>query len=151
VARRTHDDALGVAGAETIIGAGVVVHGTLESESDVIIDGELDGSVKTGGNVTIGVNAHVKANVEGANVTVAGVLTGNVNATGEAVIRETGSVKGDIRAIGIAISSGGVFIGRSIMEAAPRLEESVISDTDFLPANPKPRKIIAKRPSQEEK
>jgi cytoskeletal protein CcmA (bactofilin family) len=121
MARRSHDDALGVVGAETIIGSGVVVHGNVTSEADIIIDGTLDGSIKTSGNLTIGVNAHVKANVEATNVTVAGTLNGNIAASGEAAIAESGHVKGDIHSIGLSIASGGVFSGRSIMEAPPRL------------------------------
>src|ERR1700733_15134156 len=116
MARRTHDDALGVAGAETVIGTGVVVHGNLISEADIIIDGTLDGNIKTMGNVVIGINANVKGNVEGQMVSVSGVLHGDITASGEATVRETGQVKGNIKAAGIAISSGGVFIGRSIME-----------------------------------
>jgi cytoskeletal protein CcmA (bactofilin family) len=72
MARRTHDDALGVAGADTVIGTGVTVTGDVSSESDIVIDGTLRGSVKAGGNVTIGVNAQVNGNVAGTNVTVAG-------------------------------------------------------------------------------
>ncbi len=115
MARRIHEDALGVTGAETIIGAGVIVHGDLKSESDVSIDGILDGTITTTGDVTIGVNAQIKATVEGDNVTVAGHLTGNIKATGTATIRETGQVDGDITAGGIAIMTGGIFIGRSRM------------------------------------
>jgi cytoskeletal protein CcmA (bactofilin family) len=113
MARRTHEDALGVIGAETIIGAGVVVRGNLESQSDIMVDGQLDGNITTTGDVTIGVNAKVKAEITGSNVTVAGLLKGNIHATGEAAIRETGQVDGDITAAGLAISSGGIFIGRS--------------------------------------
>ncbi len=115
MARKIHDDALGVTGAETIIGAGVVVHGDLKSQSDIMIDGSLEGSITTTGDVTIGVNAQIKANVEGDNVTIAGHLTGNIRSTGETTIRETGQVDGDITARGIAISSGGIFVGRSRM------------------------------------
>ena len=113
MARRTHDDALGVTGAETIIGAGVVVHGDLKSESDVSVDGQLEGSISTTADVTIGVNATIKASIEGENITVAGHVTGNIRANGEATIRETGQVDGDITAAGIAINSGGIFVGRS--------------------------------------
>jgi len=128
MARRTHDDALGVAGAETVIGTGVVVHGNLISEADIVIDGTLDGSIKTMGNIVIGINANVKGNVEGQMVSVSGVLHGDITASGEATVRETGQVKGNIKAAGIAISSGGVFIGRSIMEMPPKL--SVSSDSN---------------------
>jgi cytoskeletal protein CcmA (bactofilin family) len=119
MARRAHDDALGVSGAETIIGAGVVVHGNLTGEADIFIDGHLEGNIKTAGDVTVGINASIKANIEATNVTVAGSLTGNIAASGDTTIRETGHVQGDIKSSGLAIASGGVFIGRSLMEAPP--------------------------------
>lgn len=128
MARKTHDDALGVVGAETIIGTGVVVHGNLESESDIIIDATLDGHIKAAGDVAIGINAHINGNITGTNVTVAGTINGNITADGEARIAESGHVKGDITANGIAISSGGVFIGTSHMESGPKLTSDESSD-----------------------
>jgi cytoskeletal protein CcmA (bactofilin family) len=130
MARKTHDDALGVAGAETVIGTGVEVQGNLTSESDIIVDGNLDGSLKAGGNVAIGVNATVKGDIQAVNVTVAGTLVGDITASGEADIRETGHVKGNIHATGLAITSGGVFIGRSYMDAPPRLAHDSIDESD---------------------
>jgi cytoskeletal protein CcmA (bactofilin family) len=116
MARKTHDDALGVTGAETIIGSGVTVHGELNSESDVMIDGHVDGNITTTGDITIGVNAEVTATLTGANIMIAGHLTGNIHASSEANIKETGRVDGDITSIGLSISSGGIFIGRSRMK-----------------------------------
>jgi cytoskeletal protein CcmA (bactofilin family) len=128
MARKTHDDALGVAGAETVIGTGVIVHGDLTSEADIIIDGTLDGTIKTTGNITVGVNAHIKANIYATNATIAGTIQGNIKAEGETSILETGHVEGDIKSAGLAISSGGTFIGRSVMEVPQRLEHSTLSD-----------------------
>ncbi len=130
MARKSHDDALGVAGAQTIIGTGVQVNGNLVSEADIIIDGTLEGSLKSGGNVTIGVNASIKANIEAENVTVAGTLFGDILANGEATILETGQVKGNIKASGLAITSGGVFIGRSIMTSPPQLGHEPLHQID---------------------
>lgn len=113
------DDVLGVMGADSIIGSGVVAVGNLSSEGDVIIDGTLTGDVKAAGDVTLGANAIVKGKIVGRNVTVAGVLDGNITADGEAVIRETGRVVGDISALSLAITSGGIFLGRSRMEVPP--------------------------------
>jgi cytoskeletal protein CcmA (bactofilin family) len=130
MARRTHDDAFGVAGADTVIGTGVEVHGDLTSESDIIVDGVLTGALKAGGNVTIGVNAVVKGNIDATNVIVSGQLHGNVVAAGELTIRETGQLKGDIKVGGLIVLSGAIFIGRSIMQAAPQLERSAKPDSD---------------------
>jgi cytoskeletal protein CcmA (bactofilin family) len=122
VVRKIHEDVLGVAGAETVIGTGVSVTGDLTSESDISVDGLLVGSITTSGDVTIGVNANVKGNIAGTNVTIAGTLKGNISATGEARIRETGNLHGDIKSTGLAVSSGGIFIGRSLMTAPPSLK-----------------------------
>jgi cytoskeletal protein CcmA (bactofilin family) len=130
MARKSHDDALGVAGAETVIGTGVVVRGNLASESDITVDGTLDGNIKSGGNVTIGVNANVKGDIEATNATVAGALHGNITVEGEAGILETGQVRGNIKSSGLAIASGGVFIGRSIMEAPPHLLPEADAETE---------------------
>lgn len=139
MARKAHDDALGVAGAETIIGTGVVVHGNLESQSDITIDGTLDGIVKAEGNVMIGINALIKGDITATNVTVAGNLHGDVYATGEASILESGQVKGNIKSAGLSISPGGVFIGRSIMEQPPSL-------TADFPEDPEPEASKRRRP-----
>lgn len=120
MARR--DDVLGVTGADTVIGAGVTVHGDLGSEGDMVIDGTMRGTLKVVGNLTIGVNAHIKASVEALNITIAGTLEGNIICGGEVSIRETGQVTGDITAAGLAITSGGVFSGRSIIHKQHALD-----------------------------
>lgn len=138
MARKSHDDALGVAGAETIIGAGVVIHGELSSDGDIIIDGTLEGSIATQGDLTIGVNARIKANVSGRNVTVAGRLNGHIKAEGDALIRETGQVQGDITSAGLSIIPGGVFVGSSHMQVIAELGE-IPEDKPLV--EKKPRKL----------
>lgn len=136
MARRSHDDALGVAGAETIIGAGVTVKGELTGESDIMVDGLLTGNITTAGDVTLGVNAIVKATVTGANVTVAGRLTGDIHATGDTLIRETGQVEGDITSAGLSITPGGVFVGRNVMKVVNSLEH--VAGRENNPLQPEP-------------
>lgn len=109
------DDLMRLTEAETIIGAGVRVRGTLISDGDVTIDGQLHGEVKTSGNLNLGVNALVKANVTGRNVRVAGQLTGNVKASDETSITETGKVVGNISTSTLSIGTGAIFIGTSSM------------------------------------
>lgn len=114
MARKT--DTIGITGsAETIIGSGVSAKGTLVSESDITIDGTFSGEVKAAGNVTLGVNAQVKANISGDNITIAGQLEGNIVAGGETTISQTGKVKGDITTGLLAISSGAMFSGSTSM------------------------------------
>lgn len=127
MARR--DDVLGVGGAETVIGAGVVVEGDLTSEGDILIDGTFTGQVQSRGDITLGANAKVTGNVSARNVVVTGWLNGNVTADGEAAIGATGHVSGDITCLSLAVSSGGVFLGRSKMQDAPTLDYPLDDNT----------------------
>lgn len=117
MARR--DDALGVSGADTVIGPGVSLEGSVASEGDIVIDGQLKGEVKAAGHVIVGVNAEIQAPVEAASLKVAGHLKGNVVAAGEVTITATGNLAGDVVASGLAIEPGGVFNGRSRIRSAP--------------------------------
>jgi cytoskeletal protein CcmA (bactofilin family) len=128
MARR--DDALGVTGAETLIGAGVVMEGTLESDGDITIDGTFTGTVSAKGDVVLGVNAVVTGNLTGHNVTIAGKLMGNVTAVGEASLRESSNLSGDITCMSLSVLTGGIFIGRSIMQPATLLEHGFPADDD---------------------
>src|SRR4051812_40402775 len=100
MARR--DDALGVTGAETIIGPGVVIEGNLTGQEDMVIDGTVNGEIRTAGDVTLGVNAEVHAPIQATNITIAGTLHGPITAAGEVTIRETGHMYGDITAAGLS-------------------------------------------------
>lgn len=119
------DDLLRLGESETVIGTGVRVKGALISDGDVTIEGKLSGEIKTSGDLTLGVNAVIKANVTGRNVTVSGQLKGNILADGQTTITETGRVIGNIKTTGVQISSGATFVGSVQMAEplAPGLDE----------------------------
>lgn len=122
-------DLLGVVGAETVIGSGVKLRGNLVSDGDIIVDGALAGNIKTKGNLTIGVNAHVTGDVTADSVSVAGHLDGNVRASDSTTIAETGQVNGDIATGRLHIDMGAIFIGASKMKP---VEASEIADRASL-------------------
>mgnify|MGYP001795487832 CR=1 FL=1 len=104
-----------VTSGETIIGAGVKVKGALLSDSDITIDGKLEGEIKATGTVHIGVNGIIKADILATNVTVGGQVRGNIEATGETLIASTGKVTGNIATSLIGIDPGAMFIGKVTM------------------------------------
>ncbi|HSX48088.1 MAG TPA: polymer-forming cytoskeletal protein, partial [Candidatus Nanoarchaeia archaeon] len=116
------DDLMRLSEAETVIGAGVRIRGTLISDGDVSIEGSLSGEIKTSSNLVLGVNATVKANVAGRNVRITGQLNGNIKATDETSISETGKVVGNINTSTLSIGTGAVFIGSVSMVEPVALE-----------------------------
>lgn len=102
-------------GAETIVGTSVRLKGNLKSDGDIIIDGIVTGELKTKGSVKIGKNANVVASIKASNVSIAGAVQGNIEASDRLELTETGKVSGDISANVLSIAPGATFSGKSQM------------------------------------
>lgn len=123
-------DVFGVSGTDTVIGSSVKLKGNLSSETDITVDGTLVGNIKSGGHLTIGVNAHITGNLSATSITIAGQVDGNVLAVDSASVMETGQVHGDISCSRLEVGMGGVFVGMSKMKPlkATELEAQAGSD-----------------------
>ena len=64
--------------AETIIGASVKVKGNFHGDGNMIIEGSVEGSVKTSGELHVGDKAKISANMEAENARVGGEINGNI-------------------------------------------------------------------------
>jgi cytoskeletal protein CcmA (bactofilin family) len=94
------------------IGKSVVVKGELSGSEDLVIDGEVEGSISLQGQtLTIGPNGRVRANIEAKNVIVHGRLNGDINATERVDLRKSASLSGDISTARISIEDGAFFKG----------------------------------------
>jgi len=101
------------------IGKTVFIKGELSGSEDIYIDGQLEGSVELGGNsLTVGPNGRVHANITAKNVTVGGILDGNIQAAERTEFRKTAVVNGDVETGRIAIEEGAYFKGK--LEIMPR-------------------------------
>lgn len=101
---------------ENVLGPSADFRGSLKAEGGVRIDGTLEGGVESGGNVIIGKDARVIADVSGYHVTIAGSVEGDVRAVGRLEILSTGRLTGDVQADSFLIEEGGVFHGQSLMD-----------------------------------
>lgn len=113
---------------ETVIGANVSVKGEFVSQGSMRIDGVIEGSIDAKGNVIVGEGAKVVATITAHHVSVAGMVKGNINASGRLEITTKGRVWGDIVAASLAVDEGGVLSGRSQLKDAslpPELSEGI--------------------------
>lgn len=95
----------------TRIAAGSRFEGRLEGGTDVVIDGELDGQVVLGANLTVGGRGRVQASVHARSVRVGGELHGDVVVDERLEVLPGGKLEGDVRAPRVAIAEGGFFRG----------------------------------------
>ena len=99
----------------TIITAGAKINGEIELSCNLFIDGELEGSVISKKEVTIGKNGYVKGNVTTQRLVVQGNVEGSVNAD-IVEIKAAGHVSGEITSTELVIEAKGIFEGSSIVK-----------------------------------
>jgi cytoskeletal protein CcmA (bactofilin family) len=96
------------------------VKGELSGDEDLLIHGQVDGSVALDlHSVTVGNVGRVKANITGRVITIEGVVEGNLRAQEQIVLRGSAKVQGDLKAPRIVLEDGATFRGLIDM-GAPR-------------------------------
>lgn len=109
------------------IGKSVVMKGELSGSEDLAIEGRVEGKIELRQHVlTIGPNGKISAEIYAKSVVVMGEVSGNITAAEKIMIRENGSVDGDVSAPRVAISEGAHFRGSIDMQRA----ESAKTTTD---------------------
>ena len=100
------------------IGPSIFIKGDLTGEEDLVIEGRVEGRVDLKqNNVTVGKNGKVKADVLGRVVTIEGEVDGNVFAREQAILRQSGAIKGNIQSPRVVLEDGSRFKGSIDMES----------------------------------
>ncbi len=107
---------------ETVIGASVKVDGDFTSEGNVLVQGIVNGSLKTTGDLRIEEGAKVKADVEAANAIVSGSIKGNVTVQSNLELGASASIEGDITTKVLSIEPGAVLHGHCAVSANAKSE-----------------------------
>jgi cytoskeletal protein CcmA (bactofilin family) len=96
-----------------ILSSDVEIKGTIKFTNDLLVDGKIEGEVASDGNLTVGENARIKAEIRTATVVVYGKVQGNITATDRIELKSSAEVIGDIKTKTLSIEAGAVFVGRS--------------------------------------
>jgi cytoskeletal protein CcmA (bactofilin family) len=102
---------------ETVIGPNTNFKGSLVCDGSVRIDGACEeGVIKTLGNIVVGPQARVAADLIAENVSVSGAVTGKITAAGRLEILSTGKVWGDVDVGSFLLDEEGYFRGNLAMK-----------------------------------
>jgi len=110
---------------ETIIGESIRVKGNFNGNGNIIIDGFLEGSLKTKGNVFIGPKAKVAGSVEAQEVIINGEISGNLLVKDYLAVGETAKINGDIECNRISVDTGAIINGKCQMGKHSSSEKEV--------------------------
>jgi cytoskeletal protein CcmA (bactofilin family) len=106
---------------ETILGENSEFKGCLSFEGGVRIEGKFEGEIRADGDLIIGEDAVVKANISAGTVIIGGKVHGNVSSSERLELQPQGELIGDITAPMVSIAEGSVFQGKCIIEQKPTL------------------------------
>lgn len=107
----------GSSAGDTIIAAGVKVEGDFTSEGNIIIEGEVIGSLHTAQDLVVGDNAKISADVSAMNARIAGIIRGNVLVRDRMEVAGTSRIDGDITTRVLLVEPGAQLNGRILMNA----------------------------------
>lgn len=108
--------------SHNIIANGTTIKGDIITNSDIRIDGTVEGTLKSNGHVIIGDDGFFSGTLTSKDIDVWGKMEGTLNASDTLNLRHSGKIKGDIIIGTLIIEQGAEFNGTCKMgaEAQPQ-------------------------------
>jgi len=117
--------------AETVIGPSIKVKGNFQGKGNIVVEGTVEGSLKTEADIFIGTDAKVVANIESMDAAIHGEVSGNIKNRGYLAIGKSARISGDIQYVEISIEKGALINGNLIAiqegkKSSKKNEEEII-------------------------
>ncbi len=109
---------------EKILDVDASMQGTITFRDPVNlrINGSFEGRLDTRGNLTIGENANVKADIRGDKILIAGKVTGNIVASASLAVISPAVIRGNIKSPILSVAEGSVIEGQILMTNLQNLD-----------------------------
>ncbi len=97
---------------------GTLVKGDVKSETDIRVDGVIEGRLDCDAKVVIGSSGHVQGSVTCRDAVIEGRVEGDVFVTDLLNLRKTAQLTGDIETNKLIVEAGAIFAGNVRMGKA---------------------------------
>jgi cytoskeletal protein CcmA (bactofilin family) len=94
-----------------LLSRGVSIKGTVKFRNELLIDGEVEGSINSTGTLTVGEHASIRGEVRAKSVKVRGRVDGNIFATERCELQAGCTLHGDIEAPRFVVDENAAFLG----------------------------------------
>ncbi len=95
----------------SVLGPTLKFKGELTANENLLIQGQVDGSIKHSSLLTIGKEGKLKADVSAEYIAIDGKVVGDLSGTTSVVVNEGADVKGNINSPKVTLRDGAVFNG----------------------------------------
>lgn len=100
---------------ETFIGPSVKLEGNFTADGDIVVDGILVGTLTTQGDIKVGPQAAIEAEVRAKNAYIAGKIKGNITIANNLKVASTAVIYGDIKTLALSVEEGAQLNGKLLM------------------------------------
>lgn len=125
-----------------VIGPSIHIDGDVRGEEDLLIEGEVSGTVQLKNNsLTIGPQGKVRADVYAHSIYVDGYLEGDLYGSERVHIRKSAQVRGNVTSPRVSVEDGAKFKGS--IEMDPQAAQNMVGSRPAAPksaAAPQPPK-----------
>ena len=90
---------------------GVSIKGSVKFLNELLLDGEVEGTIVSSGTLTIGQQALVRGEIRTKSVNVRGTVEGNIFVTERCELQANCTVCGDIEAPRLVVNENATFFG----------------------------------------
>lgn len=97
--------------SHNVIASGTTIKGDIICNSDIRIDGNVEGTLKSSGHVIVGDDGCFKGNMLSKDIDIWGKVEGTITSTDTLTLRNTGKLKGDMTVGTLVIEQGAEFNG----------------------------------------
>jgi cytoskeletal protein CcmA (bactofilin family) len=94
-----------------VLSRGVSIKGSVKFLNDLIIDGEVEGTVDSTGTLTIGEHACIRGEIRTKSAKVRGAVEGNIFVTERCELQAGCTLHGDIDAPRLMVDENATFVG----------------------------------------
>jgi cytoskeletal protein CcmA (bactofilin family) len=111
--------------------SGTEITGDIVSNSNLLIEGEINGNISCSGKVQVGTTGKIKGNLVCVNADIEGALDGELTIENLLILRSTARIKGDIQTLKLNIEEGAFFEGACVMKSPVSTNNTFNSDIEF--------------------
>jgi cytoskeletal protein CcmA (bactofilin family) len=94
-----------------LLSGGVSIKGTVKFRNALLIDGEVEGTINSTGELTVGEHAKIRGEVRAKSVKVRGTVEGNIFASERCELGPGCTLRGDIEAPRLVVDENATFLG----------------------------------------
>jgi cytoskeletal protein CcmA (bactofilin family) len=127
----------------TILAKGDSMQGHVVIKGDGHLLGKFRGEIDCAGELLVGPEADLAANIRTERITIAGFVRGTITATGRLKIAPSGRLEGDARVGSLVVQEGGVHHG--VIRVHP--EGLPVEEEPLLESSEEPVGVVAAKPA----